>query len=617
MNVSTAAQGDRVVRAYAVDAAGNESLDSPPLTVTRDTQDPPAPTVDLHQDDDSGSSHVDNLTNADSWRISGSHGAGTSTISVRLDGSEAAATSVAPAAPGSYGVTLDVSARADGACQVQAVAVDLAGNESDPGTLTVTRDTETAPPSTPDLAPGSDTGRSDTDNITRSGSRTFTGAAEIGATVEILVGGTPAGSGTAGAGGSYSIAVSMSDGSYAITARATDRAGNPPAASSGSLAVTVDTLAPAAPSTPDLAPGSDTGAQDYDNITNAASLTFTGTAEAGATVEILVGGNPRTPGDVADGSGDYSVTLDMSSHSGDLAISARATDAAGNGPVPSGGSLPVRIDRTAPTVTGFTPSDSELLEDESGTLTLSFTYSEPMDTGVDPTISFNPGIGGRLSAGPSCAWAAHMLTATYTVQAGGKDPAEGVVVTIQGARDVAGNEQQSYSSSSSAFRVSRSAASGDAARAASLEPGRAPVLPPAQRRRPVAVPESPRSVVPQERGTRLAPAPKTPASQPPAPRPARAEPAAAALAPPAPTEPVVTAAVSRPAPYLEPAPAPMPAGEPARAPSEPLLDVPAPRQEPRTAGAGALAALGVLAALGAAACALLARRTVRPGRERR
>ena len=52
----------------------------------------------------------------------------------------------------------------------------------------------------------------------------------------------------------------------------------------------VDNTAPAAPSRPDLTTASDSGSDTTDNLTNIATPTFTGTAEAGATVKILVDG---------------------------------------------------------------------------------------------------------------------------------------------------------------------------------------------------------------------------------------------------------------------------------------------------------------------------------------
>ena len=64
------------------------------------------------------------------------------------------------------------------------------------------------------------------------------------------------------------------DGVYTLTAVQTDLAGNVSAASAG-LRVTVDSAA-AAPSAPGLAPTSDSGASNSDDLTNVTTPTLTG-----------------------------------------------------------------------------------------------------------------------------------------------------------------------------------------------------------------------------------------------------------------------------------------------------------------------------------------------------
>jgi len=92
--------------------------------------------------------------------------------------------------------------------------------------------TPPASPSTPDLAAASDTGSSTTDNVTRNTSLTFTGTAEAGSTVRLLIDGTQRASGTA-TGGAYSLtATAVAAGAHTVTATAQDAAGNVSAASS-------------------------------------------------------------------------------------------------------------------------------------------------------------------------------------------------------------------------------------------------------------------------------------------------------------------------------------------------------------------------------------------------
>ncbi|NYH96848.1 choice-of-anchor I domain-containing protein [Novosphingobium marinum] len=105
-----------------------------------------------------------------------------------------------------------------------------------------------------------------------------------------------------------------------------------------------DTDAPDAPAGLDLAAGDDTGASDSDNVTSITNgLTFTGTAEAGSTVELFDGGaslGTTTAGD------DGSFTIDVDLAEGDHSLTATATDAAGNTSAASA-ALDVTVDATA------------------------------------------------------------------------------------------------------------------------------------------------------------------------------------------------------------------------------------------------------------------------------
>ena len=74
----------------------------------------------------------------------------------------------------------------------------------------------------------------------------------------------------------------LANGAHSLTATATDVAGNTGVASAA-LAVTIDTAAPVAPSITSFSTDSGTVG---DGITNDATLTLTGTAEANATVKV-------------------------------------------------------------------------------------------------------------------------------------------------------------------------------------------------------------------------------------------------------------------------------------------------------------------------------------------
>src|SRR5207247_2193620 len=83
---------------------------------------------------------------------------------------------------------------------------------------------------------------------------------------------------------SWSTAASplLSDGIYTVQATQADNAGN--LGTSTANTFTVDTAAPAAPSTPDMTAASDHGTSNSDDLTNLTTPTFSGTAEAGSTV---------------------------------------------------------------------------------------------------------------------------------------------------------------------------------------------------------------------------------------------------------------------------------------------------------------------------------------------
>ena len=110
-----------------------------------------------------------------------------------------------------------------------------------------------------------------------------------------------------------------------LTARATDAAGNQ--ATSAALIVTIDTQAPVV-STPDLSSSSDSGSSNTDNVTNVTAPLFTGTAEAGATVQLLEGATVLGIA-AADGAGNWSISSSVLAN-GTHSIAARATDLAGN-----------------------------------------------------------------------------------------------------------------------------------------------------------------------------------------------------------------------------------------------------------------------------------------------
>ncbi|MBB3018938.1 Ca2+-binding RTX toxin-like protein [Microvirga lupini] len=140
----------------------------------------------------------------------------------------------------------------------------------------------------------------------------------------------------------------LADGNHTIAIRAVDAAGNVDP-SPATYSWTVDTTAPAAPPRPDLDASSDTGRADDDDVTSDTTPTFTGNAEAGATVTLYDGA--VVIGSAVATGGTWSITstpLTDGMHS----ITARVTDLAGN-QSPASPALAVEI-KTQATVTEVT-----------------------------------------------------------------------------------------------------------------------------------------------------------------------------------------------------------------------------------------------------------------------
>ena len=145
---------------------------------------------------------------------------------------------------------------------------------------------DTAAPAAPTIASFSTDSGTVGDGITNDNTLTLSGTAEANATVKVFDGATLLGSAVANGSGAWSYTTAaLANGSHSLTATATDAAGNTGAASSA-LSVTIDTVAPAAPTIASFSP--DTGTVG-DGVTTASVLTLSGTAEANATVKVFDG----------------------------------------------------------------------------------------------------------------------------------------------------------------------------------------------------------------------------------------------------------------------------------------------------------------------------------------
>ena len=162
------------------------------------------------------------------------------------------------------------------------------------------------------------------DGITDPAILTLTGTAVANSTVNVYDGTTLLGTATANASGAWSfVTVPLPDGVHSFTA--TDTVSGVTSAASVVMSVTIDTVAPAAPTIASFSTDSGTVG---DHITNDSTLTLTGTAEANATVKVFDGAT-LLGSVVANGSGAWSYTTAALAN-GAHSLTATASDAAAN-----------------------------------------------------------------------------------------------------------------------------------------------------------------------------------------------------------------------------------------------------------------------------------------------
>ncbi|MER2517959.1 MAG: Ig-like domain-containing protein, partial [Candidatus Accumulibacter phosphatis] len=253
---SPLSDGNHTLTAKQTDLAGNVSTLSSGFTVTIDSTPPAAGTLAFNNLSDTGNPG-DGITQDDTFDLS-------------LTGHEAGAAvafEVSTNGGSTWSATSAIqSGLPDGAYQFRAKVTDAAGNVAYTTSLVVTVDTAAAAPSAPDLEAPSDSGSSNSDDLTNVTTPTVSGSgAEAGATVTLYDtdGTTALGTAVASALGEWSItSTALAAGSHTLTAKQVDLAGNESAASAA-LVVTVDT-AVAAPSAPDLEAPSDSGSSNSD-----------------------------------------------------------------------------------------------------------------------------------------------------------------------------------------------------------------------------------------------------------------------------------------------------------------------------------------------------------------
>ena len=327
-DITAMGEGAETLSVTQTDAAGNVSTaGTRPIMI--DTLAPTAPTIDLVATDDIVNASEQTAT------ITGTNEAG-ATVALSLGGNTRAAT--VTGTTWSYALTAaDITAMGEGAETLSVTQTDLAGNMSASGTHGITLDTLAPTAPTIDLVA--------TDDIINASEQAsvITGTNEAGATVALSLGGNTRAATVTGTTWSYALTAAditaMGEGAETLSVTQTDAAGNVSPAST--RAITLDTLAPTAPTIDAVA---------TDDIINASEQTsvITGTNEAGATVALSLGGNTRAA-TVTGTTWSYTMTAADITAMGEGAetLSVTQTDAAGN--VSTAGTRPIMIDTLAPT----------------------------------------------------------------------------------------------------------------------------------------------------------------------------------------------------------------------------------------------------------------------------
>lgn len=390
------AQGGHSFTVTSTDAVGNASAPSAPFVVVVDTVAPALPVITALTDDTApvvGVVASGGVTDDALPTLTGTAEAN-ATIAIYDNGVQIGAT-VADGV-GAWTFTPTV-ALPQGSASFTVVASDGAGNASASlAAYSVTIDTSV--PVTPVIVQGVDDVGT-IQGIFASGSSTddtrpvLSGTAGANAAVTILLGGVPVTTVSADAMGAwtYTPAAPLAPGTYSYTASVTSAAGITSGVSAA-FVVTVDTVAPAAPTialaTDDA--GSIQGALLDGAVTDDVVPVLSGASAAGAI--ITVSDNGAVIGTtVADGAGNWTFSPTVALGEGAHAFTATATDAAGNISLASP-SFDLVVDTTAPGVPSIAPSTGAVL---TGTAEANATINLDLDgdgTTDDTTVADGAGV---------------------------------------------------------------------------------------------------------------------------------------------------------------------------------------------------------------------------------
>lgn len=223
----------------------------------------------------------------------------------------------------------------------------------------------------PDMTDATDSGSSNSDNITSDTTPTFTGVCTNGNTVQLFVNSDPSGNSAVCSGGTFALtaADTFFDGARSVVFKETDTAGNVSSAST-ELVVTVDTTAPTV---------SLTAPTDGATVSGASVTVSADASDTNTIVGVQFKRNTSTNIGSEDTTSTYGVTWDTTALSnGSQTLIAVARDTAGNYATSTDITVTVNNDTTAPIISAVASSTSATTSlitwttDEAATSTLNF-----------------------------------------------------------------------------------------------------------------------------------------------------------------------------------------------------------------------------------------------------
>jgi serine/threonine protein kinase len=333
--------GEHTIVAKTEDIAGNISDLSEPIFVTVESSPSLPSDIDLVPLSDSGDSNSDNITNITTPIFQG-----TSTPGTKIEIHDAQNALLGSSTVDDSGKwKIESRNISHGEHVIYARTIDLSGNETESeAPLSILIDTEITDPSEPVLSANSDTGLSDTDNITTDTTPTFTGYSDPNVLIELRSGSVLLATGYSNSRGFWSITSGDMFGEQSVYARAMDRAGNL-SHDSDEVFVNINVKGIGQSSSPDLLEFSDSGIV-YDDITSETILTFQGAAKPLSNIELFTSNGYKIGEGKADNMGIWVIETSRLSE-GYYNVFAKISDLAGNEGDDST-SINITIDTTAP-----------------------------------------------------------------------------------------------------------------------------------------------------------------------------------------------------------------------------------------------------------------------------